>query len=508
MTISSNTDKQPSAIRVARSADGSSNLVVNNLTLNRPDNGEPLVKSLNLTLKPGDRLLISGASGSGKSTLVRAIREIWDAGHGEIMLPANASIITASQKAYMPTLSLKGVLSYPAEEGEFYDVEIERVLRAVGHDRLVQYLPERQPLYMIDRVLEQIPEMFKEQDATLSQLDRVLTLADALLPTIPAIVKNNIETVHALSYQNERHLRQGLIDHLHQAFGTAVLRSQVEYLATRISDTMNIEMTRKLADHLVENIPALVNRRFGTSPYVSMTSHNYFADKVVKQVEKNLESTLTKARVIPLNAIQNRYITDRIRTAIYDELSPRLSWNATVNKIGSVLGKIFQDAAAPLRNRDWFGKDCQNPVTGMGWDFVNAASSHLDHVAHLARQPFLSRSAKKASSYLLSSTALYLARQTIDGDALSKRLSGGEQQRLIFARALLHQPDILILDEVTAALDREAGITLYNEIVEKLPQTIIISVAHNMHILGHHTLHGHLQDREITVTPVQKPPQP
>jgi ABC-type uncharacterized transport system fused permease/ATPase subunit len=55
---------------------------------------------------------------------------------------------------------------------------------------------------------------------------------------------------------------------------------------------------------------------------------------------------------------------------------------------------------------------------------------------------------------------------------------------------------------VTAALDKDAGIALYDEIIEKLPNTIIISVAHNMHIVQHHTLHGHLENKEINIKPV------
>ena len=46
------------------------------------------------------------------------------------------------------------------------------------------------------------------------------------------------------------------------------------------------------------------------------------------------------------------------------------------------------------------------------------------------------------------------------------RLSGGEQQRLAVARALLAKPDWLFLDEATASLDEESENALYRAIAQ------------------------------------------
>jgi vitamin B12/bleomycin/antimicrobial peptide transport system ATP-binding/permease protein len=57
-------------------------------------------------------------------------------------------------------------------------------------------------------------------------------------------------------------------------------------------------------------------------------------------------------------------------------------------------------------------------------------------------------------------------------------LSGGEQQRLAFARALLNKPDWLFLDEATASLPEDAQSELYELVRIRLPQTTVVSIGH------------------------------
>ena len=65
-------------------------------------------------------------------------------------------------------------------------------------------------------------------------------------------------------------------------------------------------------------------------------------------------------------------------------------------------------------------------------------------------------------------------------------LSGGEQQRLAIARALLLRPDWLFLDEATSNLDPEAEAELYQVLQRELPATTLLSIAHNPGVAAFH----------------------
>ncbi|MBS0537276.1 MAG: ABC transporter ATP-binding protein/permease [Proteobacteria bacterium] len=61
----------------------------------------------------------------------------------------------------------------------------------------------------------------------------------------------------------------------------------------------------------------------------------------------------------------------------------------------------------------------------------------------------------------------------------SNLLSGGEQQRLAIARALVFKPDWLFMDEATASQDVANEASIYRELKARLPGTTVISIGHS-----------------------------
>ena len=65
-------------------------------------------------------------------------------------------------------------------------------------------------------------------------------------------------------------------------------------------------------------------------------------------------------------------------------------------------------------------------------------------------------------------------------------LSGGEKQRLAFARLLLEKPDIVVMDEATSALDTASQGKLMEMIGKELPEIAVISVGHRAELEEFH----------------------
>jgi vitamin B12/bleomycin/antimicrobial peptide transport system ATP-binding/permease protein len=89
---------------------------------------------------------------------------------------------------------------------------------------------------------------------------------------------------------------------------------------------------------------------------------------------------------------------------------------------------------------------------------------------------------------VLRATALgHLVDRVDDEEVWWRTLSPGEQQRVGFARLLVAKPDVVFLDEATAALDEGLEHDLYTLLREELPDLVLVSVGHRSSLEAFHT---------------------
>jgi ATP-binding cassette subfamily B protein len=62
-------------------------------------------------------------------------------------------------------------------------------------------------------------------------------------------------------------------------------------------------------------------------------------------------------------------------------------------------------------------------------------------------------------------------------------LSAGQKQMIALARALYHKPELLILDEATAAMDRESELFVLNLLASLKQKIAVIFITHRLHVL-------------------------
>ena len=111
----------------------------------RLNDGTAVVGDTDVTIMPGERVLIAGDSGSGKSTLVRAIAGLWPWGGGSVEIKRDAKMFLLPQRPYIPIGTLRRAATYPDAANSKSIEEVAEAFKHVGLEHLVDKLEEDAP---------------------------------------------------------------------------------------------------------------------------------------------------------------------------------------------------------------------------------------------------------------------------------------------------------------------------------------------------------------------------
>ncbi len=125
--------RAPQQIVLGRDGAG---VTVSALDLALPD-ATPIMHGVNLSVTPGEAVLISGPTGIGKSTLIRAIAGIWPFGKGSIRV-GDGSTLFLPQRPYLPLGTLADAMLYP---GGHSDVPKDRLAQLLTDFQLADLVP-------------------------------------------------------------------------------------------------------------------------------------------------------------------------------------------------------------------------------------------------------------------------------------------------------------------------------------------------------------------------------
>lgn len=242
---------------------------------------------------------------------------------------------------------------------------------------------------------------------------------------------------------------------------------------------------------------ALQSIRF-SRPIVSTLNHEMQLIST-DRVHENAKNLITSFDLIELAKVS--YIYPNAQDSVLNEV------NLTIPK-GSSIGIIGESGSGKSTLVDiilGLIKPTSGQVLVSGMDIQSSLRDWQNHIGYVPQTIYLT------DDSIRRNVALGLEDQHIDAEALASaikaacldnfveslpegletlvgergvRLSGGQRQRIGIARALYHNPDVLVLDEATSALDSETEIEVMDALREISGSKTTIIIAHRLSTLA------------------------
>jgi methyl-galactoside transport system ATP-binding protein len=443
------------------------------LEMNHISKEFPGVKALdNVTLKvrPGTVHALMGENGAGKSTLMKCLFGIYKPDDGEIIIDGQKVEITNSKDAINHRISMI--------HQELHPVPFRNVMENIWLGRLP--VMGFGPFKLVDE-----KKMYKDTENLFKELDIDLK-PDTIVRTLSVSKIQSIEIAKAVSFQSKVIVMDEPT--------SSLTGTEVEQLFTIIRELKNRGVAVIYISHKMEEILRISDdvtimrdgKHIGTWPAAELTTDTIIS----KMVGRDLTQRFPERFNVPGDVIMKVDGMSSIEEKSFQDISFQLR-KGEILGIGGLVGSQRTELIEAL-----FGlrrvRSGQISINGKPVRIKSPIDAKKHKIALLTEErrvtgifPVLSilentvvanQGRYQSSFFLLDEgkrrkaaerSVEQLRIKTPSIRTLIKNLSGGNQQKVLLARWLLTEPDILMLDEPTRGIDVGAKFEIYT-IIEEL----------------------------------------
>lgn len=441
--------------------------------------GVKVLEDVTLQVRPGEVHALMGENGAGKSTLMKILMGIYKADQGSIFLEGKETVIHGPKDAMS-----KGISMIHQELNTVLDMEVaENVF--VGRELLKKGF-EKLKIVDIARMREETGKYFREMNIDIDPRAKMRTLSVAemqLVEIVKAISLNSRIIVMdeptsaitekeatVLFAQIERLKKQGVaiiyishkMDEIFRISDTITVLRDGQWIGTKpakeLDNDMLIKMMvgRELTD-IYPKDPVEIGD-------VILEVKNLSRGKKVRDASFSLR----KGEVLGIAGLVGAGRSELVETifGLYPKTGGQIFLHGKEVHIKSAADAIKNKMALITEDRK---------QTGL--NLIVSVKENIDSVSigKLSNHGIVN---DKKINEVSEKYIKELKIKTPDGNAIVGNLSGGNQQKVVLAKWLLDEPDIIIFDEPTRGIDIGAKRDIYlliNNLAKEGKAVIVIS---------------------------------
>ena len=441
--------------------------------------GVKVLEDVTLQVRPGEVHALMGENGAGKSTLMKILMGIYKADQGSIFLEGKETVIHGPKDAMS-----KGISMIHQELNTVLDMEVaENVF--VGRELLKKGF-EKLKIVDIARMREETGKYFREMNIDIDPRAKMRTLSVAemqLVEIVKAISLNSRIIVMdeptsaitekeatVLFAQIERLKKQGVaiiyishkMDEIFRISDTITVLRDGQWIGTKpakeLDNDMLIKMMvgRELTD-IYPKDPVEIGD-------VILEVKNLSRGKKVRDASFSLR----KGEVLGIAGLVGAGRSELVETifGLYPKTGGQIFLHGKEVHIKSAADAIKNKMALITEDRKQTGL---NLIVSVKENIASVSIGKLSNHGIVNDKKINEVSEKYIKELKI---------KTPDGNAIVGHLSGGNQQKVVLAKWLLDEPDIIIFDEPTRGIDIGAKRDIYlliNNLAKEGKAVIVIS---------------------------------